>query len=511
MLVARYLWWYMTVSSREPRPRLGGAGSSFSFPNPIIMEIVSSRGSIFRPSSAALPEETKSEIQIHRVMTVLGLILVPLFGVFYAWSSPQSIDPLWARLGLAGLFGALLGTSYRSEWVREHYVVLLRGIIYLLLTWFAIVTGLNQFTANYALGLLLVYAVLIVVIGVGVDSLSPVFAFSSYGILITVGALVASSGAESSPIILLACMVTVVLIGTVAIGAHLSARRTIQEREDRLRGLANSIPGVIFQLRPNTDGLYRMHFVGERARSVLDLSPHPVGFFDRFFARIPVEYQEGLREELEQAVAEEGSWHVEVPYDQEEGSRSWLLITATPVSEEGTVVFNGVILDITEREHARRALRDRQKKMESLYTATSLLLTTHSREVVADRTTTLLNDVFEFSTGTVGLRQNGNALSRGAEDGKYAGSDEWVGAIENETLADRACESGETIVVNDVDSVNSIQGHDGIETLAAVPIGGHGAIVVGQTEADQFDPFDLRLLEVLASYVTVVLDRLDGR
>ena len=50
--------------------------------------------------------------------------------------------------------------------------------------------------------------------------------------------------------------------------------------------------------------------------------------------------------------------------------------------------------------------------------------------------------------------------------------------------------------------------YGGLRSMAGVPIGERGVILVGRTEKKSFDRFNLRLVEVLAGYVALVLGRL---
>ncbi len=64
----------------------------------------------------------RSQVQVHRLLSLLGAGLVVGFAPLYAVAAPDAIDPLWVRVGIAGLFLTLLAASYRSARVRAAYV-----------------------------------------------------------------------------------------------------------------------------------------------------------------------------------------------------------------------------------------------------------------------------------------------------------------------------------------------------------------------------------------------------
>ncbi len=93
--------------------------------------------SSLRPQDDQLPEEARSQIQVHRLLSLLGAGLVVGFAPLYAAATSEAIDPLWARLIIAGLLLALLGASYRSARVRAAYVTCVWSLLYIIVGWFA--------------------------------------------------------------------------------------------------------------------------------------------------------------------------------------------------------------------------------------------------------------------------------------------------------------------------------------------------------------------------------------
>jgi len=153
--------------------------------------------------------------------------------------------------------------------------------------------------------------------------------------------------------------------------ADITERKNIEEklreREARLRGLANSIPGVVYQFYARPDGTYGHHFVSEHAEELLGISADPDDFYDRFVGCVPASHREALIELIEEAVDAKAPWDFEMPFVKPSGKRIWVLGTSTPEERGGELVFNGVILDITERKEAERALREERDRSETLF------------------------------------------------------------------------------------------------------------------------------------------------
>jgi len=314
-----------------------------------------------------LPEEARSQLRVHRLLTLLGAALVVLFAPLYTASNPGAVDPLWARLGIAGLFLGLLGASYRWPRIRDAYVLGLWGVLYVVMAWFAVVATLNQFAGDYAVGVLLVYAVLAAVVGYGAKSVHSVVAFLGYGGLLVGGGTLVGPSAQTSPAILIASMGTIALVESTLVQGWLWIQDIIREQESRLRGFTNSLPGVVFQFYARDDGTVGHHFVSEHAEDVLGIPADPETFHEHCLSCLPEEARTDMERSIEEAIAQERTWEFTTPFDRPDGERIWALGASTPDRRENEIVFNGVILDITARKEAEKAVQEERDRFETLF------------------------------------------------------------------------------------------------------------------------------------------------
>lgn len=84
--------------------------------------------SVLRPTDERLPPTAKSQIHLHRLLSLLGAVLILTLGFLYPSYTSLAVDPIWAHVGAAGLFAGLFGASYWSKTIRSNYVVLLKSI-----------------------------------------------------------------------------------------------------------------------------------------------------------------------------------------------------------------------------------------------------------------------------------------------------------------------------------------------------------------------------------------------
>jgi diguanylate cyclase (GGDEF)-like protein/PAS domain S-box-containing protein len=123
---------------------------------------------------------------------------------------------------------------------------------------------------------------------------------------------------------------------------------------DRLAAIAESIPGVVYQRVVSPDGDIRYTYISEGARGLFGVSPEeilkdPNALFDIFTP----EYHATFREKLLAAAKELKMWDVEASIITREGKRKYTHAIARPtLQEDGSVVFDGVILDATKIRQA---------------------------------------------------------------------------------------------------------------------------------------------------------------
>ena len=142
---------------------------------------------------------------------------------------------------------------------------------------------------------------------------------------------------------------------------------TLRHNERRLRRLSDNIPsGIIYQLLLERDGSRRFVYVSAGVKAIHGLSPEVVlADATSVYRMVLEEDRKRLAEAELRCQTELNQLKIELRIRDATGTVKWLYLVSTPTPmAEGSVMWDGLVLDITERKLLEDRLRDAQR-MES--------------------------------------------------------------------------------------------------------------------------------------------------
>ncbi|MHC1743653.1 MAG: PAS domain S-box protein [Syntrophobacteraceae bacterium] len=133
--------------------------------------------------------------------------------------------------------------------------------------------------------------------------------------------------------------------------------RKIRASEQLLKSITANIPGAVYRFHATEGHQYGNTYVSEKAAPLFGLEGNPEEFFKAFAACIPASDIESFMASIHEAVERFAPWQYEGQFIKPNGSRIWFQGISTPHREDDEIVFDGFLMDITDRKAAELELR----------------------------------------------------------------------------------------------------------------------------------------------------------
>ena len=306
------------------------------------------------------------QVQLYRPVSLLVAASVPLFGLLYKVTMPTAADPMWGRLAVAGGFLGLFGASYVAAGLRRHYATLTWGLLTALMAWLVLLAVLNGFSGEYAVGLLLSYAVVGVAVGLGARSMGPVLGVLAAGGLLVAGGLWAAPTVRTNPWIVLTGLGMVAAGEALAFGWRLAARRKNERRKEELRRQK-----ALLEQTQRLAGAWEVDLHTEtlswsdEVYRICELDPGADVSMEEALSLLQPEPRAKMRKAFARCVEEGAPYDLEVPLVTAEGTRRWVRAVGAPVRTKGGAPRKvaGALQDITDRKKAEMQLRRSRERL----------------------------------------------------------------------------------------------------------------------------------------------------
>ncbi|MFA4825007.1 MAG: PAS domain S-box protein [Methanoregula sp.] len=136
------------------------------------------------------------------------------------------------------------------------------------------------------------------------------------------------------------------------------ADEALHTSEERFRGIASNLPGIVYQFYARDTGEWGMYFVDGRSRDVYGLNPEPLDtWYERYASCIAPEDRQRWVESINDVVIKVAPWDFEGRFIKPTGEEMYIRGLSQPVRLQNETVWNGILLDITERRKAEEELR----------------------------------------------------------------------------------------------------------------------------------------------------------
>ncbi len=143
----------------------------------------------------------------------------------------------------------------------------------------------------------------------------------------------------------------------------------LEENAKFLERISDRVPGVLYQFKRNPDATYEFPYVSEGFEKIGGVpSSEAQDSFDRAMQYLHSKYREKLVETIERIAEEPSPWKQEIRFEHPDGTTKWALGSSVPEEQpDGSIVWTGVIMDITERKKAEQSLRESERRFRTLF------------------------------------------------------------------------------------------------------------------------------------------------
>ena len=148
---------------------------------------------------------------------------------------------------------------------------------------------------------------------------------------------------------------------------HRVALEMLRESESRFRALASNLPGMVFQLRLESDGNFRFLYVSEGCHKIFGLKQHELlASAQRFVDAVDA----ADRKSLLSALAESAEHAIMLNWEgriRSRGKAKWVNLRSTPQTlENNAVEWQGIVTNISHSKEIEGELRSSREQLAEL-------------------------------------------------------------------------------------------------------------------------------------------------
>ncbi|HPR15331.1 MAG TPA: PAS domain S-box protein [Smithella sp.] len=151
--------------------------------------------------------------------------------------------------------------------------------------------------------------------------------------------------------------------------------KALREKDERLRGITENLPGVIFQFYATQNGKYGITYLSEpidefaKILSKFD-TDHLDTVFPEFLSRIHEDDRERFLSSITQAAQTASRWNFEGRVAIQSGKIIWFQGLSVPTRLPDRVIFDGILLNISERKLAEELSHKSEEKFYKIFMTT---------------------------------------------------------------------------------------------------------------------------------------------
>jgi PAS domain S-box-containing protein len=143
------------------------------------------------------------------------------------------------------------------------------------------------------------------------------------------------------------------------------AEEALRKSEAQFRGITHNIPGMVFQFYARKNGEIGFYYVSDSSMEYIGIdNTHLEGIFERFANGIVEEERDRFISSVQSAISAVTMWEFEGQYMKPDGKKIYLRGLSQPRQLKDEIVFDGLLLDVTERKEAELEIKKLNLELE---------------------------------------------------------------------------------------------------------------------------------------------------
>ncbi|NJO80422.1 MAG: PAS domain-containing protein [Cyanobacteria bacterium RM1_2_2] len=176
---------------------------------------------------------------------------------------------------------------------------------------------------------------------------------------------------DSKPLVNAARYLTILKIFAARAAAELErqqAMEALQASETKLRSITNTVPGAVYQFYLDPEGQQGFSFISEGALDIYEVSPEQItNDMQLIWDMIIPEHTNYVTHTIQASAKTLNRWAAEFQIVTPSGQTKWLSGQSLPTQQEdGSILWSGFLMDITDRRRMEHALRDSELRLRQI-------------------------------------------------------------------------------------------------------------------------------------------------
>jgi PAS domain S-box-containing protein len=178
------------------------------------------------------------------------------------------------------------------------------------------------------------------------------------------------------------------LKGFLAISSDISKRKkaesSLKKSEKAVRDMADNIPGVVFQLYSRGENERGFYYLSPKTEELFGIFPDKRKFTELFIRQLHKDCKSDFIKSINDAFKQKKNWFFEGKFIKKSGDILWFQGRAQPAVYEDEIIYNGVLLDITDSKVAEEKLKESEERFSILVNASFGGIGIHDEGTILD-------------------------------------------------------------------------------------------------------------------------------